>query len=125
MGIEPTSSIPQVCESTHRSISIWAHLGAEFWPQEFSHLVHCISLRIANYVTVDSQRDSRIRVSHLFFRDRRIRSYFHQQTRMAMPECVHSRAFDSELVEYGPKAVFDNLVRGIGGQPCGPLRERW
>jgi hypothetical protein len=50
MGIEPTSSIPQVCESTHRSISIWAHLSAEFWPQELAHLVHCVPLRVAGHV---------------------------------------------------------------------------
>ena len=77
MGIEPTSSVPQVCESTHRSISIWAHLGAEFWPQEFAYFVHCVPLRVADDVPIDSQRDSRIRVSHLLFRDHRIRSYFH------------------------------------------------
>jgi len=88
MGIEPTSSVPQVCESTHRSISIWARLGAEFWPQQLAHLVHCISLRITDHMTVDSQRNSRIRVSHLLFRDRRIRSYFYEQTRVAMPEWV-------------------------------------
>ena len=58
------------------SISTWAHLGAEFLPQRFAHLVHCIPLRIADQVTVDSQRDSRIRVPHLLFRERRIRSYF-------------------------------------------------
>jgi hypothetical protein len=39
MGIEPTSSVPHVCESTHRSSSIWAQLGAEFWPQEFAYVV--------------------------------------------------------------------------------------
>ncbi len=35
MGIEPTSSGPQVFEATHRSSSIWAHLGAEcpVWPK--------------------------------------------------------------------------------------------
>jgi ribosomal protein S3AE len=122
MGIEPTSSTPQVFEATHRSSSIWAHLGAEFWPQELADFVHCVSLRIADHVPVDSQRDSRIRVSHLRFRDRRIRSYFHQQTRVAMSECVHSRAFDSKLVENGPKAVFDNLVRGV--RPSIPVQEQ-
>ena len=64
MGIEPTSSVPQVFEATHRSSSIWAHLGAEFWPQELAHFVHCVPLRIADNVTVDSQRNSRIRVAH-------------------------------------------------------------
>jgi hypothetical protein len=79
MGIEPTSSVPQVFESTHRSSSIWAHLGAQFrvWTKNLAHFVHCIALRIADHMTINPQRDSRIRVPHLRFRDRRIRSYVH------------------------------------------------
>ena len=64
-------------------------------------------------MAVNSQRDSRIRVPHLIFRDGRIRSNVHQQTRVAMPESVHAGAFDLELVEDRPEAVFNNFVRRI------------
>ena len=80
MGIEPTSSVPQVFESTHRSSLIWAHLGAKFRvrAEQFAHLVYCIALRIADHMTVNPQRDSRIRVPHLLLCDFRIRANVEQ-----------------------------------------------
>ena len=48
MGIEPTSRVPQVIECTHLTSPIWAH-----WAQNLAHFVHCIALRIADYVAVD------------------------------------------------------------------------
>jgi hypothetical protein len=65
-------------------------------------------------VAINPQSDSRIRMSHLSFRDSRIRSYVHQQTRVAMPKRVHASAFNLELVEDRPKAILDNFVRCIG-----------
>src|SRR5258708_10667918 len=54
MGIEPTSSFPQVCESTHRASSILARLGAN-WPQEFAHLAVGGALRAAKGIAADSR----------------------------------------------------------------------
>lgn len=84
------------------------------WAQNLAYFLHRIRLRIANDVAINSQRDSRIRMSHLSFRDCRIRSYIHQQPSMAMPKRVHTSAFNLELVEDRPKAVHDNFVRCIG-----------
>src|SRR5713226_3297375 len=83
------------------------------WAQNFANFVHCITLRVANDVRVRLQRDPCIRVSHLLFRDSRICSYVHQQTRVTMPKCVHASAFDLELVEDRPEAVLDNFVRCV------------
>jgi hypothetical protein len=54
MGIEPTSSDPQVSDSTHQQFSIWAHLGAEFWPQKLAHFVYFITLRVSDHMTIDA-----------------------------------------------------------------------
>jgi hypothetical protein len=73
-----------------------------------SNMRHMASKPTLQCVTVP-RRLAKITAAMLF-RDRRIRSHFHQQTRVAMPERVHSRTFDSQLVEDGPETVLDNFV---------------
>jgi hypothetical protein len=68
MGIEPRSRVPQVIEFTHLTSPIGA--------QNLAYLVHRITLRIVNDVAINSQHDSRIRMSHLRF-DRFARSVSH------------------------------------------------
>ena len=94
MGIEPTSCDPQVIEITHRASSIWAHLGAQFRPQKLAHFIHCITLTVSDHVTVNPERDSRVRMPQLLLSDFRIRSNVHQHTRVTVPKSVHAGAFD-------------------------------
>jgi hypothetical protein len=69
MGIEPTSSVWQVIEYTHPCPLIWA--------QNFTNFVHCLALRITDDMAVDSQRNTRVRMSHLCLRNGRICAYIH------------------------------------------------
>src|ERR1700723_884034 len=92
MGIEPTSIESQSVVSAHLASSIWAHLGAQFnafREQNLSHFVDRVTLGIADYMAINSERDSRIRVPHLILRDSRICSHVHQQGSVSVPKSVH------------------------------------
>src|ERR1700683_2340396 len=115
MGIEPTSIKSQVLNCSHLTSSVWAHLGAQFSAfreKYLSHFVDRITLGVADRVRINSQSNARIRVPHLIPRHRRIRSPVHEQTRVAMSECMHSTARDPQFVEHRPEPVLDDFVGG-------------
>ena len=112
MGIEPCPKTSQVFESTHRSSSVWVHLGAKFcvWTKQFTYLVDCFVLCVADHMSINLQRSARVRVPHLLLRDLRICAYIDEKARMTVSKRVHAGPRDPQGIEHWPEAELNNLV---------------
>jgi hypothetical protein len=83
---------PASIECGHQTSPIGAQNGRRISPT-LSTASRCEAL---DEVRIRFQRDPCIRVPHLLFRDSGICFCVPQQTRVTVPECVHTSAFDFE-----------------------------
>src|SRR5271168_5458900 len=84
------------------------------WAQNLGYFLHRVALGLANNVTVDSQRNARVRVTKLRLCDRGRRSHLQQQAGMGVPKCVHAATRNPQLIENRPQLPLHDIVCTVG-----------
>src|SRR5260370_20883378 len=98
------------------------HRFGATWGQKVRHLLHCVTLRIADDVTINSQRDPRIGMTQLSLGYRWRRAGFQKQTRMHVTKRMQAAFQNVQLFEQWPQRFLNNLVCAI--EPASPIHEQ-